>query len=83
MYRWMDSNKTENYINSLWSILEGYNNAPHSSIGLPPNVAWNDKSTHPRIRDKLQVYYDKFPKIGLRFEIRDIVQIKLLPTSSF
>ena len=50
MYRWMDSNKTENYIDSLGSILERYNNATHSSIGLPHNVAWGDKSTHPRIK---------------------------------
>ena len=60
IYRWMDSNKTENYIDSLGSILEGYNNSTHSSIGLPPNIAWSDKSSHPRIREKLQVYYDKF-----------------------
>ena len=55
----MDSNKTENYIDSLKSILEGYNNSTHSSIGLPPNIAWSDKSTHPRIREKLQLYYNK------------------------
>ena len=83
IYRWMDSNKTENYIDSLASILEGYNNATHSSIGVPPNVAWNDKSTHPRIREKLQVYYNKFPKIKPRFKVGDIVRIKLLPKSSF
>ena len=35
MYRWVDSNKTENYIDSLGSILEGYNNCTRSSIGLP------------------------------------------------
>ena len=79
----MDSNKTENYIDSLGSILEGYNNSTHSSIGLPPNIAWSDKSTHPRIREKLQVYYDKFTKIKPRFEIGDIVRIKFLPKSSF
>ena len=83
MYRWMDSNKTENYIDSLGSILEGYNNATHSSIGLPPNVAWMDKSTHPQIREKLQVYYNKFPKIKPRLIIGDIVRIKLLTKSSF
>ena len=53
MCRWMDSNKTENYIDSLGPILDGYNNATHSSIGLPPNIAWSDKYTHPRIREKL------------------------------
>ena len=83
MYRWMDSNKTENYIDSLESILEGYNNSTHSSIGLPPNIAWSDKSTHPRIRAKLQIYYNKFTKIKPRFKIGDIVRIKLLPKSSF
>ena len=83
MYRWMDSNKTENYIDSLKSILEGYNNSTHSSIGLPPNIAWSDKSTHPRIREKLQIYYNKFTKIKPRFKVGDIVRIKLLPKSSF
>ena len=33
IYKWMDANKTEKYINSLESLLEGYNNAKHSSIG--------------------------------------------------
>ena len=47
MLRWMDSNKTENNIDSLGSILEGYNNSTHSSISLPPNFAWSDKSTRP------------------------------------
>ena len=75
MYRWMDLNKNENYIGSLGSILEGYNNSIHSSIGLPPNMAWSDKSTQPRIRKKLQVHYDKFTKIKPRFEIGDIVNI--------
>ena len=51
----MDSNKTENYIVSLGSILEGYNNATHSSIGLAPNVEGNDRSTHSRISKKLPV----------------------------
>lgn len=83
MYRWMDTNKTERYIDSLGSILEGYNNSIHSSIGLSPNVAWNNKSTHPQIREKLQKYYDTFTKTKPRFKIRDIVRIKLLPKSSF
>ena len=79
----MDSNKTENYIDSLGSILEGYNNSTHSSIGLPPNIAWSDKSTHSLIRAKLQIYYNKFTKIKPRFKIGDIVRIKLLPKSYF
>ena len=54
IYRWMDANKTERYINYLYSILHGYNNARHTSISVSPNVAWSDKSTHPQIREKLQ-----------------------------
>ena len=38
MYRWIDTNKTERYINSLESLLEGYNKSKHSLIGQPPNV---------------------------------------------
>ena len=83
MYRWMDTNKTERYIDSLESLLEGYNNSNHSSIGLPPNVAWNNKSTHLKIREKLQKYYDTFAKTKPRFKIGDVVRIKLLPKSSF
>ena len=79
----MDSNKTENYIDSLGSILEGYNNSTHSSIGLPPNIAWSDKPTHPQTREKLQIYYNKFTKTKPRYKIGDIVRIKLLPKSSF
>lgn len=81
--RKMDSNKTENYIDSSGSILEGYNNSTHSSIGLSPLIARSDKSTHPRIREKFQVYNNKFTKIKPRFKIGDIVRIKLLPKSSF
>ena len=45
----MDANKTENYIPHLDSLLHGYNNSTHSTIGISPNVAWNDKSTHPQM----------------------------------
>ena len=53
LYKWMDSNKTEKYLKYLEPLLEGYNNAVHSSIGTTPNISWNNKSTHPRIREKL------------------------------
>ena len=43
----MDASKTENYIPHLDSLLHGYNNSTHSTIGISPNLAWNDKSTHP------------------------------------
>ena len=79
----MDTNKNERYIDSLESLLEGYTTSSRSSIGLPPNVAWNNKSTHPQIREKLQKYYSKFTKTKPRFKIGDIVRIKLLPKSSF
>ena len=40
----MDTNKTENYIPHLHSSLHGYNNSTHSTIGISPNLAWNDNS---------------------------------------
>ena len=83
LYKWMDANQTEKYVSSVEKILEGYNEAVHSSIGTSPNTAWNDKSTHPRIREKLQKYYDKFTKTKPKFKLGDIVRIKLLPKSSF
>ena len=46
----MDTNKTEKYINHLEYLLQGYNNAVHSSIGTTPNIPWSDISTHPQIR---------------------------------
>ena len=79
----MDTYKTERYLDSLESLLEGYNNAKHSTIGISPNDAWNNKSTHVHIREKLQKYYNKFNKTKPRFKIGDIVRIKLLPKSSF
>ena len=83
IYRWMDTNKTEKYINHLESLLQGYNNAVHSSIGTTPNIAWNDRSKHPQIRERLQKYYNKFTKKMPRFKVGDVVRIKLLPKSSF
>ena len=83
IYRWMDTNKTETYVNHLESLLQGYNNTVHSSIGTTPNLAWNDRSSHPKIREKLQKYYNKFNKRKPKFKIGDIVRIKLLPKSSF
>ena len=83
LYRWMDANQTEKYIDHLEKILKGYNESVHSSIGTSPNMAWNDKSVHPQIREKLQKYYDKFTKTKPKFKIGDIVRIKLLPKSSF
>ena len=75
--------KIENYIDSLGSILEEYDNASHSLINLPPNVAWSDKSTHLQTREILRVYYNTFTKIKQRFKIGDIVLNKSLPKSSF
>ena len=83
IYKWMDANKTEKYINSLESLLEGYNNAKHSSIGTSPDIAWNNKSIHPIIRERLQKYYNKFKKTKPKFNIGDTVRIKMLPKSSF
>ena len=79
----MDTNKTENYIPHLHSLLHGYNNSIHSTIGMIPNLAWNDKSTPPQIRERPQKYYNEFRKRKPRFEIGDVVRIKLLPKSSF
>ena len=72
----MDANKTENYIPHLDSLLHGYNNSTHSTIGISPNLAWNDKSTHPQIRERLQKYYNKFRKRKPRFKIGDVVRKK-------
>ena len=83
LYRWMDANTSERYMIHLDSILQGYNNARHTSTNLSPNLAWKLKSTHPQIREKLQNYYDKFEKKKPVFEIEDIVKIKSLPKSSF
>ena len=83
LYKWMDANKSEKYLNSLEKLLEGYNNAEHSSIGTTPNIAWSNKNTHPMIRERLQNYYDKFTKTKPKLKIGDIVRIKLLPKSSF
>ena len=79
----MDTNKTEKYIYHLESLLQGYNNAAHSSIGTTPNIAWNDRSKHPPIRERLQKYYNKFTKKMPRFKVGDVVRIKLLPKSPF
>ena len=51
----MDTNKLERCIDYFESLLEGYNNCNHSSIGLPPNIAGNDKPTYPQIREKIHL----------------------------
>ena len=83
IYRWMDSNKTERYITQLDSLLQGYNESKHSSTGISPNVAWNNKSTHLHIRENLQKYYDKFTKKKPKLKIGEAVRIKTLSKSSF
>ena len=83
LYRWMDTNKTENYIPHLDSLLQGYNNSTHSTIGISPNLAWNDKSTHHQIRERLQKYHNRFRKRKPRFKFGDVGRIKLIPTSYF
>lgn len=47
----MDAHKSERYIPHFKSLLEGYNESKHTSIGITPNLAWKDKSTHSRIRE--------------------------------
>ncbi len=79
----MDQYKTENYTQYIQKILAGYNNSYHSSIGVPPNVAWNNESTHPKIREKLQSYYNTFTRKYPLFKIGDMVRIRRLPKSSF
>ena len=75
----MDTNKTERYIDSLESLLDGYSNSNHLSIGLPANVDWNNKIHSSTNKTKLQKYYDIFTKTQPRFKIEDLVPIKLLP----
>ena len=72
IYNWMDQYKTEKYSPHLQDILIGYNNSYHSSIGVSPNVAWNNKSTHPQIREKLQTYFSKFSRKLPKLKIGDI-----------
>ena len=60
IYNWMDQYKTEKYSPHLQDILIGYNNSYHSSIGVSPNVAWNNKSTHPQIRGKCNLLIVNF-----------------------
>ena len=74
----MNTNKTQRYIDSLGSLIVGYNNSKQSSIGLPPNVSWNNKSNKPQISGKLQKYYYAFTMTKPRFKIGDIARIKLL-----
>ena len=83
IYRWMDYYKTERYIPHLQNILLGYNNSYHSSIGVSPNIAWDNKSTHHKIREKLEVYYNKFKDKPPRFKIGEVVRIRFLAKSSF
>ena len=83
LFKWMDFNKTENYLPYLSQILEGYNNTEHSSTDVSPNLAWRDKSLHPIIRDKNQKYYNSIKRIKPRFKIGDIVRIKSLTNSAF
>ena len=83
IYNWMDQYKTEKYSPHLQDILIGYNNSYHSSIGVSPNVAWNNKSTHPQIREKLQTYFSKFSRKHPKLKIGDIVRIRLLSKSAF
>ena len=83
MYRWIDTNENERNIDSLESFLEGCNNSNHSSIGLHPNVAGNNKSIHQEIRENVLMYYNIFTKTKFRFRIGEILKIKLLPQSSF
>ena len=42
LYKWMDANKSRKDLSSLDKLLEGYNNAEHSSIGTTPNIAWTN-----------------------------------------
>ena len=74
----MDTSKAERYINSLESLLEGYNNSNHSSISLPLNVAWNDKPTHMKIRENSKSITIHSLRENENLEIIDVVRIKLL-----
>lgn len=41
-------NRTERYISHLPKILQGYDESVHTSTGTSSNLAWKDKSTHPK-----------------------------------
>ena len=83
IYKWMDHYKTERYLPYLQDILSGYNKTPHSSIGVSPDFAWSNKSAHPKIREKLQLYYNKIKNKKPSFHKGDIVRIKSLSNSAF
>lgn len=79
----MDHYKTERYLPYLQDILLGYNKATHSSTGVSPNFAWDNKSIHPQIREKLQLYYNKIKKKKPPFKDGDVVRIKSFSNSAF
>ena len=81
--KWMDTNKSEKYLNSLEKLLEGYNNAEHPLIGTTPNIAWSNKVTQPRTRERFQNYYDKSTKTKPNLKIGDIVRIDQIVTKNF
>ena len=49
----MDTNQSEPFISHLPTILHGYNESVHSTTAVSLNVAWENKSTHPQIRERL------------------------------
>ena len=85
MYKFMTEAETRRYIDytdkngdkvALMPLfLHTYNNRVHRMIGISPEKAENDPSTHEKIRIRMSAYHAKIKPVKPKFKVGDLVRI--------
>lgn len=74
IYSYMDSHKTQRFVDVVQDIITAYNNTNHRMIGTTPSKA-ELRENHNKVREKLQLYYSKFSKQKPKYKVGDTVRI--------
>ena len=77
IYAYMDSKRTQRFIDVLPNIVDNYNNSVHRMINLTPSNA-EKKRNHVKVRIKMEKYYSTIKKRKPKYKIGSTVRIKTL-----
>ena len=74
IYAYMDSKRTQRFIDVLPNIVDNYNNSVHRMINLTPSNA-EKKRNHVKVRIKMEKYYSTIKKMKPKYKIGSTVRI--------
>lgn len=74
-YKYMTENETNKFVDKIDDLLKTYNSRIHRMIGISPEQAEKDPSTHIFIRKKMGLYHMKVKRKKPKLKVGDFVRI--------